>query len=264
MGYEDAARACQAYIDANLDKELTLESIANALSFSTVYLRKSFKKVSNVTIGKYIQNARLSRAAYDLIRGLCIVSEAAQISGFSSIYSFSKTFRKVLGVPPSKYMGAEDLPIIKITLPTTVAGYILHRAGDGHSGLALWHGYDFSVFNKDDFNIVSPEGGAEIGIWTEIDGERCYLFGVICRPDATVPENMVLHTFPPVTWAMFPISNGADTHELYENLCVALAGTIEHCDEAATYEPISGQPCMEFYRGNEVYLCIPVRETRKG
>ena len=51
MGYEDAARACQAYIDANLDKELTLESIANALSFSTIYLRKSFKRVSNVTIG---------------------------------------------------------------------------------------------------------------------------------------------------------------------------------------------------------------------
>ena len=37
MGYEDAARACQAYIDANLDKELTLESIAKALNFSTIW-----------------------------------------------------------------------------------------------------------------------------------------------------------------------------------------------------------------------------------
>ena len=105
MGYKDVARACQEYIDVNLDKELTLESIANALSFSTIYLRKSFQKVSNVTVGKYIQNARLSRAAHDLIHGLCIVSEAAQISGFSSIYSFSKTFCKVLGVPPIQIQG---------------------------------------------------------------------------------------------------------------------------------------------------------------
>ena len=264
MSYQDAARACQAYIDANLDKELTLESIAKVLNFSTIYLRRSFHAVSNVTVGKYIQNARLSRAAHDLIHGLCIVSEAAQISGFSSIYSFSKTFCKVLGVPPSRYKGAEDLPIIKINLPTTVAGYILHRAEAGHDGLALWYGYDFSVFNPDDFSIASPEGGAEVGLWTEIDGEKCYLFGVTCRPDATIPESMVLHTLPPVTWAMFPVPSGANTHELFENLNAALTGSIEHCDEAATYEPISGQPCMEYYHGSEVYLCIPVRETRKG
>ena len=201
MGYKDVARACQEYIDANLDKELTLESIANALSFSTIYLRRCFQ---------------------------------------------------------------EDLPIIKINLPTTVAGYILHRAEAGHSGLALWYGYDFSVFNPDDFSIASPEGGAEVGLWTEIDGERCYLFGVTCRPDATIPESMVLHTLPPVTWAMFPVPSGANTHELFENLNAALAGSIEHCGEAATYEPITGQPCMEYYHGSEVYLCIPVRETRKG
>ncbi len=263
MSYQDAALACQAYIDANLDKELTLESIAKALNFSPIYLRRSFRAVSNVTVGKYIQNARLSRAAHDLIHGLCIVSEAAQISGFSSIYSFSKTFSKALGVPPSKYMGAEDLPIIKITLPTTVAGYILHRAEDGHSGLALWHGYDFSRVDPNDFNVASPEGGPEVGLWTEIDGENCYLFGVICRPDATIPAGMVRHTLPPVTWAMFPVPAGANTHELYENLNAALDASIEHCDEAATYEPISGQPCMEYYHGSEVYLCIPVRETRK-
>ena len=263
MGYEDAARACQAYIDANLDKELTLESIAEALNYSTIYLRRSFQRVSNVTVGKYIQNARLASAAHDLIHGLCIVSEAAQISGYSSVFSFSKTFSKVLGVPPSRYMGAEDLPIIKITLPTTVAGYILHRAEDGHSGLALWHGYDFSGVDPDDFNVASPEGGAEVGIWTKIDGEKCYLFGVICRADATIPAGMVRHTLPPVTWAMFPVPAGANTHELYENLNAALESTMEHCDEAAAYEPISGQPCMEYYHGSETYLCIPVRERRK-
>lgn len=263
MGYEEAARACQAYIEENLDKELTLESIARALNVSTIYLRRSFRKVSNVTVGKYVQNARLARAAHDLIHGLCIVSEAAQISGFSSIYSFSKTFRRVLGVPPSRYMGAEDLPIIRVALPTTVAGYILHRAEDGHSGLALWHGYDFSGVDPDDFNVASPEGGAEVGIWTEIDGEKCYLFGVICRADATIPAGMVRHTLPPATWAMFPIPPGGNTHALYENLNAALADSLERCGEAAAFEPIGGRPCMEYYRGEETYLCVPVRETRK-
>ncbi len=263
MRYEDIARACQAHILNNLDKDLTVESIADHLGFAPTYVRKCFRRFSGVSIGKYIQNMRLARAAHDLIRRLCIVSEAAQLSGFSSIYSFSKTFSKALGVPPSRYIGAEDLPIIRISLPTTVAGYILHRAEGGHSGLALWHGHDFSGVNKDDFNLASPEGGAEVGLWTEIDGAQCYLFGVTCRPDAEIPAGMVLHTLPPVTWAMFPVPVGANTHELYENLNAALETSIDHCDGAATYEPISGQPCMEYYHGSETYLCIPVRAVRK-
>ena len=263
MKYEENARACQTYILENLDKDLSLESISKHLNLSPTYLRNCFQKYAHVSISKYIQNMRIARAAHDLIYRLCIVSEAAQISGFSSIYSFSKTFHKVLGVAPSKYIGAVDLPIIKITLPTTVAGYILHRAEDGHSGLALWHGYDFSKCNENDFNVASPEGGAEVGIWTEIDGDQCYLFGVTCRPDATIPAGMVLHTLPPVTWAMFPVPAGGDAHELYENLNAVLGLSIEYCDEAATYEPLSGQPVMEYYHGNETYLCIPVRERRK-
>ncbi len=264
MKYEENARACQAYILDNLDKDLSLEAIAKHLNLSPTYLRKCFLEYSGVTIGKYVQNARLSRAAHDLIRKLCIVSEAAQISGYSSLFSFSKTFCRALGVPPSRYIGAEDLPIIKITLPITVAGYILRRADESaRLGIALWHGYDFSTVNKDDFNVASPEGGAEVGIWAEIGGARCYLFGVMCRADAAIPAGMVRYTMPPVTWAMFPVPAGSNTHELYENLNAALASSIERCDEAALYEPINSRPCMEFYRGSETYLCIPVRETRK-
>jgi len=264
MDINEAVRACQAYIHENLDKDLTLETLAERYSFSPSYLRKSFRKYAGVSIGKYIQNARLSRAAHDLIHGLCIVSEAAQLSGYSSVFSFSKTFCRVLGVPPSSYIGAEGLPIIRIQVPTTVAGYILHRTSSrAEPGLALWHGHDFSGDDPADFSLASPEGGAEVGLWMELDGEQCYLFGVCCREDAAIPEGMQRFTLPPVTWAMFPVPAGTNTQELCDNLHAALAASAAHFDEAGTYEPVPDAPVMEYYHGGETYLCIAVRETRR-
>ncbi len=263
MAIKDAIRECQEYIQNNLDKDLTVEHLAERLNFSPHYLRKCFKTIEGVSIGKYVQNARLARAAHDLIQGLCIVTKAAQISGFSSVYSFSRTFHKVFGVPPSEYIGAENLPIIKIFAPITVAGYVLRRADNGaEPGIALWHGYDFSLVNPTDFAVVSPEGGAEIGVWTEIEGERSYLFGVICADDAEIPRGMVRCEMEPGSWAMFPVPTGTSSQELFENMHSALKSSLEHCSEAEKFEPIIGKPCMEYYSGNEFYLCVPVRERQ--
>ena len=262
MGVDEAVRACQEYILDNLDKELTVESLAEHFNFSASYLRSCFKKYAGVSIGKYIHNARLAHAAYDLIMGSC-VKEATLDSGFGSIFSFSRTFRKELGVPPSAYIGAMELPIIKYEMPLNVAGYILHRAEkNAEPGLALWNGYDFSRCNPADFQTASPEGGAEVAVWTEINGENCYLFGTCCKHDATIPDGMVLCTLPAGHYAMFLVPKAESAHELSEKIRAARAPAMAHCEKAKTIEPIPDAPVIEYFHGPDTFLCVPIRNRR--
>ena len=263
MGVEETVRECQEYILDHLDQELTVKSLAERFSFSPSYLSYRFREFAHVSIGEYIQNMRLARAAYDLIMGSC-VSEASLDSGFASIFSFSRSFRKKLGVPPSEYIGALDMPIVRYEVPLTVAGYILRRAKDGEgSGLALWQGYDFSKVDPADFPTASPEGGAEVAVWTEIDGEKCYLFGVCCRYNATIPSGMVRCELPAGRYAMFLIPESENTHELSEKIHAAVEPALAHCEGAKTFEPIPDAPCLEYYHGKNTFLCVPVREIRK-
>lgn len=173
---------------------------------------------------------------------------------------FPHVFKDVYGVTPSVYKDglANELPVIKHMTPITLACYVLHRAEDGVKGLALWHGWDFSKVDPDDFNRVSPEGGAEIALWTELDGERSYLFGVTCAEDAEIPGGMIRYTLPPATYALFPVPGSEDTAQLFDKINAALSRAMQHCDIGTSYVPMSSRPCLEYYYKSDVYLCVPI------
>lgn len=265
MASSEIVRKCVEFIEANIDNNLTVETVADQLGYSVRYLRRSFQAYARFTLGYYIHVAKTERAAQALSQGLC-VSEAAELCGFGDYYNLSHSFSGVYGVPPSSYIGAKDLPRIRIQVPVTVAGYVLRRVEDGedHSGLTLWHGYDFSIYDENDFNVASPEGGAEVGVWTELNGEKSYLFGVCCREDATIPESMVRCTLPPALYAMFPIPEAEDTHELSLNFRAALAPALARCGDAKKYEQVPDAPVMEYYHGKDTFLCIPIRERKEA
>ena len=264
MANSEIVRKCVEFIEGNLDKELSVELIAEQLSYSAPYLRRCFRQHTGFKLSYYIRVAKTERAAQALKRGLC-VSEAAELSGFGDYYNLSHSFGGVYGVPPSSYIGAKALPSIRLQAPVTVAGYVLRRveADEDQTGLALWHGYDFSKFDPNDFNVASPEGGVEVGIWTEIDGEKCYLFGVCCRNDATIPGSMVRCTLPPALYAMFLIPEAENTHELSENIKAALKPALRYCEDAKKFEPVPDMPVLEYYHGKDTYLCVPIRERKE-
>ena len=264
MKNSEVVRKCVEFIEANLDKDLSLEFIAQKLNYSIPHLRRCFQQYTSFTLGYYIRVAKTEPAARALMEGLG-VSEAAELNGFGDYYKLSHLFSDVYGVPPSSYIGAKGLPSIKIHVPITVAGYVLRRveADADQTGLALWHGFDFSKVNPTDFSVASPEGGAEVAVWTEINGEQCYLFGVCCREDATIPDGMVCCTLPPALYAMFLIPETEDTHELSENIKAAIKPALAHCEEAKKYDPIPDMPVLEYYHGKNTFLCVPIRERKE-
>ncbi len=90
------------YINDNLCKPLTLESIAANFHLNKDYLARLFKEHTQATIGHYISVQRASLAQNMLSSGHT-VSEVQEALGFTSYAYFFKFFKKMTGISPSQY-----------------------------------------------------------------------------------------------------------------------------------------------------------------
>jgi len=83
-----------------------LKTLAATLGRSESNLRKKFRELTGVSLGKHIRELRVMRACSDLHRTTSSVGEVAEACGFDSIYSFSRTFKDIMGVSPARYRRA--------------------------------------------------------------------------------------------------------------------------------------------------------------
>jgi AraC family transcriptional regulator len=89
------------WMDAHFTEKLEIETIAKEACISSYHFFRLFKAVYQRSPLQYLIQKRLECAYELLIRGRANVSVAAQESGFSDIYTFSKTFKKQYGISPS-------------------------------------------------------------------------------------------------------------------------------------------------------------------
>lgn len=89
------------YLNENLDKSFTIDELAKALGFNKYYLCHCFSASTGESIVGYLKILRCNHAKRLLISGKCTVSEAAELSGFSSFSYFSKTYKSIFGHVPS-------------------------------------------------------------------------------------------------------------------------------------------------------------------
>jgi AraC family transcriptional regulator len=78
-----------------------LGALARHVGLSESRLRAWFRASFGISLGRYIRETRCRRAAQRLREGGMSVAEAAEAFGFGSAFSFSRTFKAVLGMPPS-------------------------------------------------------------------------------------------------------------------------------------------------------------------
>ncbi len=92
------------YIEEHFtDHDISNEIIAKQSEISVVYFRKIFTAAFHVSPMKYVQNLRMEKAKELLLSGLVSVTDVARLTGFSSIYSFSKTFKTACGCSPLQF-----------------------------------------------------------------------------------------------------------------------------------------------------------------
>lgn len=91
------------YIDANLEDNLSLETLEKRFYITGSYLCQIFKQTTGSTLHEYIIYKRISRAKQLLLKG----DSAANASfkcGFSDYSNFVRAFRKVTGYSPREYI----------------------------------------------------------------------------------------------------------------------------------------------------------------
>jgi len=104
-GYETVYKA-MAYIQSNLQTDLSREAIAKKLYISPSYLSRIFKEYSGVCLQDYILRYRIKNAA-DLIKKGIKPINAGFESGFSSSSGFYRAFHDIMGQSPRDFQKNE-------------------------------------------------------------------------------------------------------------------------------------------------------------
>lgn len=93
-----------AYIDANLEGDLSVNTLSQVANFSAFHFHRQFTAFVGVPVSRYVQLMRLRRAAHCLSSGAGYsVLDAAFGAGFESPEAFSRAFRRAFGTTPSAF-----------------------------------------------------------------------------------------------------------------------------------------------------------------
>ena len=95
-------RAIQ-YIDENLRNQLTLSSIANAVTLSPGHFAHAFRQATGVAPHRYVLERRVERAKELLRESDMPITEIADRIGCSSHSHFSVLFHRVTGLTPRQF-----------------------------------------------------------------------------------------------------------------------------------------------------------------
>ncbi|GLX71286.1 AraC family transcriptional regulator [Paenibacillus glycanilyticus] len=86
------------------DPQLKLERISEYAGLSTNHLSSLFKEQLGITIHKYVTHVRIEEAKRKLIENRSSITEISEEVGFTSIHSFSRTFKTIVGLTASQYI----------------------------------------------------------------------------------------------------------------------------------------------------------------
>lgn len=96
------AQAC-LYISQNCTQPLTLDDISHHMGISKSHFAHLFKKYTNMTFIDFLTTERIKRTETLILNPKAHIIDIAFESGFSSISSFNRAFKKIKGVSPSEF-----------------------------------------------------------------------------------------------------------------------------------------------------------------
>ncbi len=91
------------YIEANIDRQISLNTVADEFNISTGHLSRLFKEGSGVNFSDYIIDMKFKKAVDLLIQSRLEVSEIAERLGYLNLSYFSKLFKEKYGMTPVQF-----------------------------------------------------------------------------------------------------------------------------------------------------------------
>ncbi|MBR5527996.1 MAG: helix-turn-helix transcriptional regulator [Clostridia bacterium] len=96
---EDVQKAME-FIKINYKNPISLEDIAKSAAMSSSYLSATFKKITGMSPYNYLITTRIEKAAELIKKTDKTVMSIALECGFTSLTSFNKAFKKLVGITP--------------------------------------------------------------------------------------------------------------------------------------------------------------------
>ena len=93
------------YIRANLERDLSLEELANIAGFSVSHFKPLFRYAVGLPVHRYVVECRVERARQLLLRGDRSMSDIALESGFCHQTHMARCLRRVLGISSADVAG---------------------------------------------------------------------------------------------------------------------------------------------------------------
>jgi AraC family transcriptional regulator len=103
---EKLVRAVE-YIQDQLDADLTVSGIAQAVGMSPYYFTRLFKESTGQPPHQYVVEARVRKAKELLTTGKFTISEAAHHVGFVDQSHLTRHFKRVFGLPPKRLLESQ-------------------------------------------------------------------------------------------------------------------------------------------------------------
>ena len=97
------------YIDTHIYTMNCLSRLSEITGYSYNYMSNVFKKNTSYTLLEYYHSKRMKTAKLLLAENKRSVSEIAELLGYSSIYTFSRAFKKQYDISPSDYKKQKNI-----------------------------------------------------------------------------------------------------------------------------------------------------------
>ncbi|WP_438445441.1 aminoglycoside phosphotransferase family protein [Gorillibacterium sp. sgz5001074] len=91
------------YIQMHYAQGITIDNVSSYVSIDRTHFTKKFSERFGISPGKYLQQLKLNEAKRLLTETDYKLAEVARLVGFPDLFTFSKSFKRAYGAPPSDY-----------------------------------------------------------------------------------------------------------------------------------------------------------------
>lgn len=231
MSYISNIQKILNHIDDNLDKDLSVDILAEIANFSPYHFCRIFQWYVGYPVMKYVRIRRLEYVASEFSTGKKIIDIAMRY-GFETYSGFAKAFKRHYGIAPEKYRIHNNiaLPILSNLIHMnsySIGGVILNPKFITHDTIKLV-GYELKTTTIEGENSKEipafwqaciadgrlkklhhagfVKNHIEYGACFSIDPETggySYVIGVEAEENVVITDDFSTFTLPPATYAVF-------------------------------------------------------------
>lgn len=125
-GFSSATKMTVRYINEHYMDDISLETVSGVTGYSRNYICMAFKRDCGFTVSTYLNYIRIFHSAEMIAYGDYTLQQICAAVGFNDLSYFTKTFRKIVGIPPGQYRQAfPDDVFLAGDVDTNQDGYTL-------------------------------------------------------------------------------------------------------------------------------------------